>query len=593
MEMYEDDFENDVDEYLEKISKKSLEALTHGTLARYKNRNVLFGRKVFIQTGDQEFPLYILFPSGAGTHPPLISLESSKQFLIWPHVERDGVLCLLSEHDAILIDNPIEVLSFLLKEAQQLVIRCLSGNIREDFESEANTYWSHNDQGEFKSVFCLLDPETCTSSFIFFWAGYNFLIFGDDQSKLKSWIKKFLSLDDEIQLAQTIHLRLERAPIPSEYPRTGSNLFRLISHNDLDMASNLERVLPENIEHFPALISAPTNQGQFVGAVIAESTNSTKRRDHGNAMKGFRKGNVPQKVIRQSIFNQRKTILKTVHLVTRDWVHGRYKDPSINNLNDVTVVVVGCGSLGGFVANTLAMSGINKLVLIDKDLLNSANLSRHILNSKYLLHCKAASLKEYLNIKLPHIESIAPISKSIEALNSEELDLVLGSNLIVSLMGSTSSELFLNQLLKNSPSAPPALYGWMEPYATAHHALHIKPEGACFKCGLDKFGEPIFKATSTTNEFSLPTEPACGTSFMPYGSVSVQNAATLVSEFALDILTGQEITSNHRVRLESDNTLTKNHVQKSGEWTKSVSSGKVTYLERTWDKNNSCNLNHE
>lgn len=593
MESYENEYIQDIDKHLNRVSIKPIEKLRREIISRYGKRSVSFGRKIFLQVDDLVVTLHVLFLPGAETRPPLIALESLKKYLIWPHVERDGVLCLLSEHDATLVNNQLEVLSFLIDEALQLITKCLIGNNREDFESEANTYWGHNDGGDFKDIFCLLDPETCTNSFIYFWAGHNSLVFGDDPEKLKNWVKNFLAHDGDIHIAQTIHLRLDRALIPSEYPRTGSALFQLITLNNLDLASNLENVLPENIEHFPALISAPTTQGQFIGAVVAEKQRQARKSSTSKVANGFRKGKVPQHVIRRSIFNKRKTILKTVHLVTRSWIHGRYHDPMVENLGDKTVVIIGCGSLGSFVTSTLAMSGISNIVLIDKDVLHAANISRHVLGSKHLLKSKALSLEHYIKQSLPHIESVTGIDKSIESLSIDELGMLFNSNLIISLMGDTSSELYLNKLLHKSELAPPVIYGWMEAFASAHHALYIQPKGACFKCGLDDYGKPIFHATSTSGEITLPTEPACGTSFMPYGSISVQNAASLVSEFALDILTNQDISGNHRIRIESTNTLKKNHIQKSEKWIRSVSDSKVTSLERMWDMNSSCDIDHE
>ena len=56
------------------------------------------------------------------------------------------------------------------------------------------------------------------------------------------------------------------------------------------------------------------------------------------------------------------------------------------------VVVVGCGSGGGFVALSLAMSGVGNFVLIDDDVLEESNIMRHVADRRYLGQPKAEAV---------------------------------------------------------------------------------------------------------------------------------------------------------------------------------------------------------
>ncbi len=60
------------------------------------------------------------------------------------------------------------------------------------------------------------------------------------------------------------------------------------------------------------------------------------------------------------------------------------------------VGVVGLGSGGGFVALSLAMSGVGKFVLVDDDLLEAANLVRHVADSRYVGQPKAQAVADLI-----------------------------------------------------------------------------------------------------------------------------------------------------------------------------------------------------
>jgi len=62
------------------------------------------------------------------------------------------------------------------------------------------------------------------------------------------------------------------------------------------------------------------------------------------------------------------------------------------------VGVVGLGSGGGFVALTLAMSGVGKFVLVDDDILENTNIARHVADSRYIGRPKAEAVAELIRL---------------------------------------------------------------------------------------------------------------------------------------------------------------------------------------------------
>ncbi len=53
-------------------------------------------------------------------------------------------------------------------------------------------------------------------------------------------------------------------------------------------------------------------------------------------------------------------------------------DEQFNTINNATVAVVGIGGVGSFSAESLARTGIGKLILVDKDVIDTTNINRQI-----------------------------------------------------------------------------------------------------------------------------------------------------------------------------------------------------------------------
>jgi hypothetical protein len=70
---------------------------------------------------------------------------------------------------------------------------------------------------------------------------------------------------------------------------------------------------------------------------------------------------------------------------------------------DVNVLVAGCGSGGGSVAQLLGMSGIRNFTLIDHDVLGPENVIRHICGRRFIGMSKVDAVAEVLRDRNPHV----------------------------------------------------------------------------------------------------------------------------------------------------------------------------------------------
>ena len=90
----------------------------------------------------------------------------------------------------------------------------------------------------------------------------------------------------------------------------------------------------------------------------------------------------------------------------RETLHSR--DPALagSGLEGAHIVMVGIGSLGSQVAAQLARAGVGRLTLIDPELLEDANVGRHVLGADELGRFKAQALCERLRCELPTLHVV-------------------------------------------------------------------------------------------------------------------------------------------------------------------------------------------
>lgn len=66
----------------------------------------------------------------------------------------------------------------------------------------------------------------------------------------------------------------------------------------------------------------------------------------------------------------------------------------INQLKNKTVAIVGIGGVGGYVAESLARSGVGKLILVDYDIVDETNINRQIIALHSTIGKEKVSLME-------------------------------------------------------------------------------------------------------------------------------------------------------------------------------------------------------
>ncbi|MBZ9813832.1 E2/UBC family protein [Mesorhizobium sp. CA7] len=221
------------------------------------------------------------------------------------------------------------------------------------------------------------------------------------------------------------------------------------------------------------------------------------------------------------------------------YIYGR-NIGSRRNFGGKAILVIGCGTIGGFLAHQLAQSGAGtaggRLVLADTDDLRTANLGRHLLGVPYL-HCnKAEATAAFIKTMLPDI--------NVEAEKSDGLTIPTERfALVIDVTGEETLSIALNQkAIDSRPDVCAHIFGWLVGNGAIAQCILVDSDvdKACFKCLKPELGgQPRFRTLKPDAHVEIGSIAACGDAeFTPFPVSRSISAAAQVLELALDWVNG-------------------------------------------------------
>jgi molybdopterin/thiamine biosynthesis adenylyltransferase len=245
--------------------------------------------------------------------------------------------------------------------------------------------------------------------------------------------------------------------------------------------------------------------------------------------------------------------------------------------------------MGASVAVLLAQAGVGAFVLVDAENLTAPNTSRHPLGARSIGLNKASELATKLKGDFPLIDSVTALPRRWEQLSEGDRQEVGACHLILCAIGNTGVELALNDWAHTLNPRRPVIYGWLEPFACAVHAVAIVGGGGCLECGFDAAGRPLITVTEWPQGDTTRREPGCATTFQPYGSVELSAGVSAVAELALDVLVATPTVSTHRVKVTRECKLRGNGGRWSKAWTALIDRAEGDFsFTREWRASTSC-----
>ncbi|MDI1258267.1 ThiF family adenylyltransferase [Aquabacterium sp.] len=437
----------------------------------------------------------------------LISPAAVIKRKITPHLGHDGTLCYLAA-GAMVVDvfDPVGQTLACLAQAERVLNGALEGKYLEDLEEEFQVYWG----GEL----CLLDIQDVH-------AELQAVVMTPSESGV------FGAITDDYQRTlrklQAIKRGGKQAPWPAFCvstgikprpnldvwpPKTVGQFLNWQGGLDVNCRKALERKMLKALQNgapgVVLMVHSPLVR-YCVGVLFRDSAVSGKR------------------ILRNKSWLYERRLFRLEGVRIDDCYVAERNTPGVRTLAGKKIVLVGAGTIGGYLAEMLVKAGAGtsggQLIVVDPDYLFPQNLGRHRLGFSHLFKHKADALSEELTGVSPGCK----ISGVVEDVRHVELR---GVDLLVNATGEEALGHWLCRYAREQPT----LTVWIEgPGSAVRGLLKASNRSACFRCLCDANREGALLATEEPVE-PLMAGNGCEGLYVPFpASVSVQ-AASLAAE---------------------------------------------------------------
>lgn len=453
-----------------------------------------------------------------------------------PHIDHHGKLCYLDQ-ESYRIDpyDPVVTMATLLDQAKRVLISSLAGTNSHEVGHEFHAYWEadilgamlSNERNSRTLKYNLLEFETPTGR------SSGLLVIGTD-GEIEAFRKQRDGTLKESVNKHALWIKVsETALLPEQGewpPKHFKGLYEWIKKADPGAANRLHHMLGSKAgTHNPLLVIFNTKGGMVAFEVKLPKGMAAALESPGR----FRKmilsdtGRFGTKVCRSSVDDLSQKFQTTRNLPGAD-------------LRNKHIVLIGCGTVGGYLARLLVQSGAGqgkaKLVIYDGQSLSSGNIGRHYLDAAYLYENKAIACQHKLLSEYP-MAQINGVSQNFSRLENESK-----ANIIIDATGFEAFSLSLNAQVvekhKAKDTCPSVLFTWIDGSGYCTRTVYYDGTGGCYRCLLNADRTERFEPLLNP-ENAVPITYQCGESYTPYPpSVSVQ-AAGLALDAVLDWAQGR------------------------------------------------------
>jgi hypothetical protein len=481
-------------------------------------------------------PVSVEIPDLDFVHPPIVRLECEQAAAgkRVPHLTgADNQLCYIERNSTVLDRyDPGGTVLRCLVQAEKVLGDGLRGRLHADFAAEFANYWSRSP--------LLVDlPPAFTGLGSIYWVALN----PDDKREIAILTRK----DKLARAFRDAHARSRGAkakPIAE----------LCIVANTID---NLG--LNPEVSWSPRTLKSLLAFFRGIGGTAATAVETILREGEGlNRWVAVRAPNafclaeikIPKAYNKPEFMTSRKRNLpETLAQIASSIPIERYIGFPVDakylyerNLGDLPslagkkVMLIGCGTIGGFLAVQLAQSGAGsqggRLVLVDEDLLMPSNLGRHALGVQYLNCNKAEACTDFISHQLPFLDVEArPVDVLTILPSLSDFDLVIDAT------GEEALSIAINEYaVRKRPNFPPTIHVWIVGNGGAAQALLCDgSDHACLKCQKPQLaGPPRHRTLRPDANADLRRNAACGDGlYAPFPVSRSRATAALALELAL------------------------------------------------------------
>lgn len=340
--------------------------------------------------------------------------------------------------------------------------------------------------------------------------------------------------DDFERTCLIIRIREGSGMIPLSKQFKWSTIRRyIIDNTSSSVKRQFKKFLDKKVKHYVRyiLLAYPANEGDILFGFRVEFSNSR-----------FAK-----------IENSQMCKVEIVFIERIDHQYLTMRGGATSALKDKRVLLLGCGSVGGYIANNLCQAGVMNVDILDNDIFQPENVHRHWLGfdsiSPKKYRYKADLVKEKLESQYPYadIDSLNYLDRSVQSYISD-VNKLAHYDLIISALGEPTINLEINRILKQNHLNTPFICCFNEPYGVGGHILSINIEkSSCLQCWYtDVISRDLvqFRGSFVAPEQNFKKNiSGCSGAFVPYSCLDSQQTALIASRQSIDILKGN-LTKN-------------------------------------------------
>lgn len=473
------------------------------------------GREVkFILGLDEEFPLSL----------PAYFIRDFEQFPFIPHVEEDGKVC-YTHDDNVFVDYtiPENVIVECYQLAKKTILAGLRGENKIDLLNEFEAYWLRLEDVE--QIYGNLNLFSGPSQ-IRIGVKKNLVFAVSDEGEFLEKTKRFIDLTEKgVTYENGIYFPLTNGFYPEVLRNSTPISFDYFK-------KILSGVSSSDLKILQKVSSRPAKLREYV--II-----SFKQPDGLRSLFGFQFGGCKKHPILCDDFNGK---IKPVSIQRLDKEYLVKRGGNGETHFDKKGLVIGCGSVGGFIIEELVRIGFTELTIVDNDKLWQENSYRHFIGFEHLYQPKVEAIKKRIEKIFPH-SNIEAINDKIERLIARKKIDFRSYQFIVLATGNVTVNHFLNELLVTKFRGLPVFFAWNEPYGIGGHVLVTNiSENGCYCCLYDnqhRHNRASFADKNQPKPF-LKSVSGCGTLYTPFSSIDSRYTACLTVTKVAEVLRGVE-----------------------------------------------------
>lgn len=431
--------------------------------------------------------------------------------LVVPHMGVDCEICYIARSTVVLdIFDPVGQTLACLDRASEVFQGILAGEFRSDLEDEFYAYWT--------GIFCLVDLRDAHLGRQILKAVKHgpdvYPVVTDDLTRTQAKLKQlgWTAVDCP---SVTYRVKTTAKPRPHNMRWPINNVQQLLEWQGL-LDKQCRKKLLKRIQQ------ARVTPARSV-VLIIESPLMTY-----GAWVDFRKDSAPQRGARhkkvEPLFSLPVVPLEVIRL--DDQYMAVRNQPGRKTLAGKRLVLVGCGTIGGYLADLLVKAGAGtgggSLELVDFDRLKPQNLGRHRLGFSGLFNNKAVALKRELDALAPG-SNIAASPRDVREVELGAFDLLIDA----------TGEESLGHWLARQYQHAALLTVWVEgPGVAVRGVMRANEQGGCFRCLCDANRAGLLQAVEGEMPRLLAGQ-GCEGLYVPFPATVSLQAAALGAEMVI------------------------------------------------------------